>query len=328
MPVLQLGTLQPGDRLHGELLVRERTEKQSRNGNPYLVLSLGNATGRIDSAPIWSDRMDWAAGAVPGRVVQAIGEISTYGQNGSARRQLTLTSPLRVLPEDQFNPADFLESVGDCTKLWDWVDRQRSEMTSATLRAVLDVFFADDVFRLRFERTPGSPNGHHARLGGLLLHTYEVASIARSAARTTRADPDLVLAGALLHDIGKVETYEVSAAGFGYTPCGLLLGHVVLGALMLERALVKLDEPVCSDGHLLELQHMILSHHGTLEFGSPVQPMTAEAELVHWADQASAKAADMLEAIGDASNFTGGREFSDNKPWRVGHKVWRRPHEW
>jgi 3'-5' exoribonuclease len=70
---------------------------------------------------------------------------------------------------------------------------------------------------------------------------------------------------------------------------------------------------------------MILSHHGKREFGSPVEPMTTEAEIVHWADEASAKANDMLESIGEEESFTSGRDFSDKKPWRVGRRVWRRP---
>jgi 3'-5' exoribonuclease len=82
---------------------------------------------------------------------------------------------------------------------------------------------------------------------------------------------------------------------------------------------------VCTEGQLLDLQHMILSHHGSLEFGSPVQPMTTEAEIVHWADEASAKANDMMESLEDAEAFASGREFSDKRPWRVGRRIWRRP---
>lgn len=328
MPVPQLGSLGVGDRFQGELLVLDRSEKRTHSGDPFVLLTLGNRTGRIESAPIWVDKLDWVEGATPGRVVQALGDVSLYGRNGSAKRQLTLTSPLRVLPDGEFDTADFLERVDNLVPLWDWIDRQRTDMKSTTLHAVVNVFFADDTFRVRFERTPASTNGHHAKIGGLLLHTFEVASIARTAARTTRADQDLVLAGALLHDIGKVEAYEIAPSGFSYTPCGLLLGHVVLGALMLERALAKLGEPVCSEGQLLELQHMILSHHGSLEFGSPVQPMTAEAELVHWADEASAKASDMMDCIADPANFGSGKEVSDVSHWRVKRRVYRRPHEW
>ena len=98
--------------------------------------------------------------------------------------------------------------------------------------------------------------------------------------------------------------------------------------MMLERRLAKLGEPVCTEGQLLELQHMILSHHGQLEFGSPVTPMTTEAEIVHWADEASAKANDMMESLEDGESFGSGGELSDKRVWRVGRRIWRRPHGW
>jgi 3'-5' exoribonuclease len=201
------------------------------------------------------------------------------------------------LPNGLFRAEEFLPSIdGDVTRLWGWVDRVRADVESKTLRRVLDLFFGDDGFRLRFERLPASLNLRHAKLGGLLLHTYEVTSFARQTARTmavrsyTRVNVDLVVTGALLHDIGKVEAYEIGPTGFTYTPCGLLVGHVVLGCLMLERRLAGIGQPVCSEGQLLDLQHMILSHHSALEFGSPVQPMTVEAEILRRADEASATA--------------------------------------
>jgi 3'-5' exoribonuclease len=228
-----------------------------------------------------------------------------------------------------FRAEEFLPSIdGDCAKLWSWVDKVRAEVESATLRRVLDLFFADDDFRVRFERTPASTGGHHAKLGGLLMHVYEVTNIAKQTARTMKANVDLAVTGALLHDIGKVESYEIGPGGFTFTPCGLLLGHVVLGTLMLERRVAAAGGSVCSDAQLTELHHMILSHHGALEFGSPVTPMTTEAEIVHWADEASAKATDMIELLGDNELFSDGREFSDKPHWRLKRRIWRRGHEW
>ena len=331
MPALQLHALTPGARVQHELLVYERAEKKTNAGDPFVVLTLGNRSGKIDTAPIWSDKLEWAAGADSGRIVQAIGEVSLYAGKGGgqAKRQLALTAPLRVLPREGFRIEDFLPTVDeDIDTLWTRLDSARAKVRSATIRRVLDLFFADDEFRTRFERTPGSTKGHHAKLGGLLQHTIEVASIAVTAARSVRrANADLVIAGSLLHDLGKVESYEIGAGGFAYTPCGLLVGHVVLGTLMLERRLAALGEVVCSDGQLLELQHMILSHHGKLEFGSPVVPMTPEAEIVHWADEASAKATDMFDALDDAELWADGGELS-KKSWRLGRQLWKRPHEW
>ena len=325
MPLLNLGQLAIGERVQHELLVVERVEKTQGNGDPFVVLTLGNASGSIPVAPIWSNQREWAEGAAPGRVVQAIGQVGIYAKTG--KRQIQLTGPLRVLPTELVDLTAFLPRIaGDTAKLWDWVDRLRAEFTTPAIRRVVDLFFGDDEFRTRFEKTPGSVKSHHAKLGGLLLHVYEVTSIARTTARAMKANLDLVTAGALLHDIGKVEAYAIEGGGFTNTPCGLLVGHVVLGCLMLERRQVAAGgASVCSPGQLLELQHMILSHHGKGEFGSPVQPMTTEAEIVHWADEASAKANDMMESLEDDGEFGAGSAFSDRRPWRVGRRIWRRP---
>jgi 3'-5' exoribonuclease len=326
---LDISRLAVGDRVQHELLVYDRAEKRKTDGEPYVVLTLGNASGRIETAPVWSNQIEWADGAMSGRVVQAIGQVSLFGKNGTAKRQLQLTAPVRTLPDELVNVEDFLPRVTtDPTRLWDWIDSTRSAVESAKLRKVLDLFYGDDDFRERFERAPGSTAGHHAKIGGLLMHVFEVTNIARQTARTMmRANVDLVVAGALLHDVGKVEAYTIGPGGFTYTPCGLLVGHVVLGVMMLERRIAALGEPVCTEGQLLDLQHMILSHHGKLEFGSPVEPMTVEAEIVHWADEASAKANDMLESLDDADAFPDGGEFS-KRVWRVGRRVWKRPHGW
>ena len=329
MPPLVIPNLAPGERVASDLLVFERAEKKTNAGDPFVVLTLGNSSGKIETAPIWSDKLQWAEGARSGKVVQAIGDVTVYSKGGTGRKQLSLSGPVRILPDAVFRAEEFLPSIGgDLLKLWSWIDRVRAEVESSTLRGVLDLFFADDDFRVRFERSPASTGGHHAKLGGLLLHVYEVTNIAKQTARTVHANVDLAVTGALLHDIGKIEAYEVGPTGFTHTPCGLLLGHIVLGSLMLERRHAGAGGMLCSDGQLTELHHMILSHHGSLEYGSPVQPMTTEAEIVHWADEASAKATDMIELLSDSELFAGGQEYSDRQHWRLGRRIWRRPHSW
>jgi 3'-5' exoribonuclease len=101
----------------------------------------------------------------------------------------------------------------------------------------------------------------------------------------------------------------------------------VLGALMLQERLAAVPTQELSSSQRLELLHVILSHHGSLEFGSPVLPMTVEAELVHWADETSAKANDMADSLSGDEHFGAG-EVSERRPWRVGRRVWRRPHGW
>ncbi|MCC6245720.1 MAG: HD domain-containing protein [Gemmatimonadaceae bacterium] len=331
MALFDLRQASIGDRVEHEFLVRDRIEKTTRAGLPFVVLSLTNRTGTIETAPIWSERLEWAAGAERGRIVHVIGDVGVFGEEGARRRQLQISAPVRVVAVDTFDPTAFLPPLDlDRDRLWDAVDKLRLGIAAPSVRRAVDLFFADDVFRETFERAPASVNGHHAQIGGLLLHVYEVASMARHMARTVRhANADLVVAGALLHDIGKVGAYEVSPKGFAHTPTGVLLGHVTLGALMFDRRLLA-SGVALTDAQRDEILHFILSHHGALEFGSPVQPMTVEAEIVHWADEASAKATDMLDEFADPELFPpgGSAELSTKRSWRLGRRLWRRPGAW
>lgn len=333
MGPLDFANLQDGQRVDAELRVIERSERKKADGEPYVILTLGNASGQIDTEPIWADKLDagWADGAARGTVVQVLGHVGRYSRGGASRRQLKLSAPARTLPRDAYRLDDFLPSIAqDPASLWDKLDRLRHDITSSSLKGVLALLYDDEPFRLRFERAPASVGGHHSAVGGLLLHVWEVAYIGRSAARALRANADLVVAGALLHDVGKVEAYDVSWDGFVRTPEGHLLEHVVLGLLMLERRMASLEPPPCTREQYLELQHMILSHHGALEFGSPVRPLTPEAEILHYADEASAKGASMIESLGDDEAFRDGAEFGDrSRLWRVDRRaLWRRGHAW
>jgi 3'-5' exoribonuclease len=321
---LDLAALAVGDRVQHELMVRSREDKVTKNGDPFAVLQLGNASGQI-SANVWKEQLPFLEGVKAGSVVQVIGAVETY----QGRRQLKISAPLRVVAASAVNIDEFLPRVSvDASKLWETVDKWRREMKSQKLRAAVDLFFADDAFRTKFERAPGAPRGHHAQIGGLLMHVVEVGSIARASARAMGGNVDLVTAGALLHDIGKVETYSITAAGFDFTQGGFLLQHIVLGSLMLDRRLRTLPEGTLSEAQELELQHFIQSHHGIPEHGAAVRPMTLEAELLHWADQSSANGNNFNDAVEDPELFPATEEFSVKKAWRLDRKVWRRRHEW
>lgn len=324
MPPLDIPKLVPGDRVQHELLVRERDDKTTKTGDPFVILKLGNATGVL-SVNVWKEHVPVIEGVRPGQIVQVIGQMDTY----KGARQLKLTAPPRVVAASAGNLDEFLPRVSvSIDELWARVDAWRTEM-KGTLKRVVDLFFADDSFRERFARTPGATRGHHAQVGGLLLHSCEVANIARTSVQTMRGDVALVTAGALLHDIGKVEAYAVELAGFEYTQSGQLLGHIVLGSLMLDDRLRTLSEGTVSEAQRLELHHFIQSHHGIPEYGAAVRPMTLEAEILHYADQSSAKGNDFNEAVEDAELFPGeDLEFSAKRSWRLERRVWRRRHRW
>jgi 3'-5' exoribonuclease len=293
---LDIPALTLGSRIQDPLLVLEVEERTTADGSPYTVLVLGNATGRIATEPFWLERLDQVAGIRPGHVVQIVGEVTSYRD----RKQIRVVS-VRPLPEGAVDLTGLLPSVGPVDRYWETLDAWRREIRKPRLAAVVDLFYRDDDFRRRYEQCPASLRGHHAALGGLLKHTTEVAAIARIVARACGADQELVLAGVLLHDIGKLEAYSWQGL-FEYTEAGSLVGHVVLGALMLDRRLAELSPPLPPAERDL-LLHLVLSHHGRLEFGSPVPPATLEAEVLHWADNASAKTASFAQALREAESL-------------------------
>jgi 3'-5' exoribonuclease len=300
MPPIHIPGLKLGDRVEDSFVVLNVDIRSLDNGDSFTVLTLGNSTGSIDSEPFWPGDQDKIAGVQKGHPVRASGEVGLFRQ----KKQIKVRT-ITVLTRDAVDLMSLLPAVGQVDRYWDTLDGWRRSIEKPRLRAVLDLFFEDDAFREKFERCPASIRGHHAQLGGLLKHTTEVAAIARAVARTSGADQDVVLAGVLLHDIGKLEAYSWDGI-FDYTVPGSLLGHVVLGALMFDERLGIEPDPVCTEEERLVLLHAILSHHGQLAFGSPVQPMTLEAEVLHWADNASAKTTSVADALNDPESFVDG----------------------
>ena len=174
--VVELRSLQPGGRV---------TEHAHRGGggSPLLsatvadciILTFGNAAGRIASAPFWSERRSAVAGLVRGDAVEVAGEIRVY----RGRRQLEVWSIRAAAPRARWSGARLLPSVGDVGPYWEHLDRWRGAIAAPRLRQVLAVFYENPEFRAHFAACPASTAGHHAQLGGLLRHTYEVTMIAR-----------------------------------------------------------------------------------------------------------------------------------------------------
>lgn len=313
MKIIDLPGLSVGQRLEGNLLVCE-VEQRGSGYQPFVVLTLGNSTGRIQSAPFWSEDLPRLAGVTRGRVVEVLGDVTTYRD----RRQLRVDA-IRAVPEDRVDWHDMLPSVGDTAPCWQALDGWRSQISSEKLKAILALFYEEPDFRRRYGSCPASISGHHAALGGLLRHTWEVASTARALCRIVPADSDLLLAGVLLHDIGKIEAYSWDRV-FEHTARGRLYGHVVLGSLLLEQRIRTSESVNCTREEHDLLQHLILSHHGRMEFGAPVEPMTLEAELLHQADDTSARADSMARALATAENFAGDDLVSCRGIWQLDHR--------
>lgn len=306
---LDIPSLPIGHRVQDQFLILDVDCRTSTEGSPFTVLTLGNGSGTIDTEPFWLDRQPMVAGVHRGHVAQVIGEVETYRD----RRQLKVSS-FQVIPKETVDVRALLPSVGAVERYWETLDGWRAEISKPRLRRAVDLFYEDPDFRRDYEQCPASIKGHHARLGGLLQHTTEVAAIARTIARASGADTQLVMAGVLLHDIGKLESYRWDGL-FDYTPVGRLVGHVVLGTLMLDRRLNETPSSPCTDVERSILLHLVLSHHGRLEFGSPVLPLTLEAEVLHWADNASAKTASVAQVLADPASFPEGPV--SNRQWML-----------
>ncbi|MDD5317443.1 MAG: HD domain-containing protein [Candidatus ainarchaeum sp.] len=219
-----------------------------------------------------------------GDVVHVIGFVSVYKDKAKIDVNEGKGSISRAT---SFDLEDFLpESEKDLDGLYSELLAMVDSVREPGLKSLLDAFFRDEKLAAEFRRAPGAMYLHHAWLGGLLEHTVSVARIAREAAKCCGADVDLVTAGALLHDVGKMRELEVST-NIKIGEEGMLRGHTVLGEEMArEKARgVGLDEKL-----LLKLSHVILSHMGEMENGAPKKPMFVEAVIVHYSDELDTRA--------------------------------------
>ncbi|MDF2873864.1 MAG: yhaM [Sporomusa sp.] len=211
----------------------------------------------------------------------------------------------------------------DIEQLYEALSAMIAGVECKSLKQILDyIFVGDKLFVEKFKRHPGAVKNHHACIGGLLQHTLEVAASAQDyCARYARVNKDILLAAALVHDIGKVREIEVDAFGMpvGFTKEGKLLRHIYLGMEMVEQACrqVGVEEEL-----RLILKHCIYSHHGQAEWGSPVEPMILEAEILHYLDNLSAKTEQFIREEDKA--LPGGF----NRSYTLRRDIYRPSEEW
>lgn len=274
--------IRPGDSVEQAFLVREKDLRTSRSGSLYIDLDLMDRTGVV-SAKFWDASQLLYESFARGDFVA----VEAIAESYRDKLQLVVTH-LRRLEPSQADIAEFLpQTKKDVRALLGRLREVAARVQSPHLRALLAAFLDDEEFVARFKVVPGGVSIHHASLGGLLEHTVALVELALVVGeRYPNLDRDLLVAGCVLHDIGKVESYDCSQ-GFRYTDAGGLIGHLPLGASMVERragAISGFPRPLLD--HLL---HMVLSHHGDYQFGSPVLPATAEAIALHYLDNLDAK---------------------------------------
>jgi len=288
--------------IEGLYLVRDKNNGITKTGKPYIALNLSDKTGMI-KARVWdnADKLDPAFDQ--GDVVSLKGFAVLY----QGEMQLNIHAISRVGADD-VDLRDFMPvSAVDPERCFVDIQAHIATVADAHLRCLLQLVFEDERIAAAFKQAPAAKSIHHDCLGGLVEHTLSVARIVDMlASHYGTVNRDLVLTGAILHDIGKI--YELSfERGFDYTDAGRLIGHIVLGMELISAKIRLIDG--FSELKALLVKHMILSHHGQLEFGSPKRPKIPEALLLSHADDLDAKMADFTQFIAKEkrpeSNWTG-----------------------
>jgi 3'-5' exoribonuclease len=273
--------LEAGQRVTAVYCVRERDLRQKRNGEPFLRLVLGDRSGSIE-AVCWDDAEARYGVAEPGAALYVTGTYEQSDKWGSKIKVLEL----RRARQDEYSPEDLAAGPelpvdrleADLRDLLETVQRPQ-------LRELLDRFFAiGSAAWMRFREAPAAKHYHQAYRSGLLEHTVSVAqAVSAAAALFPGIDRDVAVTGALLHDIGKTEAYNDDPLAIELTDAGRLQAEIPLGYYKVRR---QIEEISGFDADLAQaVLHIILSHHGALEHGSPVVPATREAALVHAIDK-------------------------------------------
>lgn len=284
--------LADGAKVDSLFALHSRDLRQARTGDAFLTLEIGDSTGRM---PAVMFRPSPIEEALPlGSVVRVRGRVTTY--HGS--RRVSVDS---LRPADNYELSDLLpSSTRDRGEMLEELRGLVRRVREPRMRAVVRAVFGAPGFIEAFTTCPAGSGRHHAYVGGLLEHTVAVATLCVSlAAAYPEADADLLLAAALLHDIGKIEEIACGAS-LDYTDAGRLVGHVVLGERMVRRAIEAQSRPLPPET-ALRLSHALLAHHGEPGWGAPRAPVTLEALLLHHADNLDAQASAFLSAVSGAA---------------------------
>ncbi len=279
-PRIPLRELEDGQRVAGVYAVRQRELRRKRNGEPWLRLVLGDASGGAE-AVAWEDAEGRYALAAPGTAVH-VGGVFEMSERWGAKIKL---SELREAASDEYDTADLAaESDVSFEDLEGKLRQLLETVQEPQLRELLGRFFGEQApIWERFRDAPAAKVYHQAYRHGLLEHTVSVAQAVSAAANFFPGiDREVAVAGALLHDIGKTVAYNDDPLAIDLTDAGRLQGEIPLGYYTVRREIEEIPgfDPALAQAVL----HIILSHHGSLEHGSPVVPATREAVLVHMID--------------------------------------------
>ncbi len=268
------------DHVHGRYLVKVKKTGQTKNGDPFISITLSDRTGDVESR-VWENALELSSLFNEGEILEVEGHATSYKN----RIQLVISN-LKVAGEE--DPVIFLESASrDINEMMGSLRDIITKIKDTHLKALSNRFLSDRSFMELFKRAPAAKNFHHNYIGGLLEHTLSVCEMSlRVTEQYQNLDRDLMITGAFLHDIGKIREFRYDT-WIEYSDEGRLLGHLVQGIAMVDEKLAGMKN--FPNETALRLKHIILSHHGEYEFGSPKRPKFLEAFALHLIDDLDAK---------------------------------------
>ncbi|MBM4464287.1 MAG: HD domain-containing protein [Chloroflexi bacterium] len=279
-----VSNLKEGDKVLSFFLVKHKQLEyfRDRTKGQFLTLALSDKTGQV-LARVWERAPGLAETFQEGDVVKVLSEVEEY-----LGRLQVIVDKLRPATEDEYELEDFLpHTERDIAEMLTIVRETIASVENPYLRTLLDKFFADEEFVAAFSRAPAARRIHHAYLGGLLEHTVEVIALCQTVLTLyPQIHRDLLITGALLHDVGKTKEFTYQR-DIDYSDEGRLLGHVVLSDRMIAERLAEI--PDFPPELALRLRHLVVSHHGRYEWGSPRRPKTLEACALHYVENLDAQ---------------------------------------
>lgn len=282
MPKLFVSEIKANQEIVSIFVATDKQLRTARNGTQFLILKLSDKTGDVPGR-MWDKAVEACAAFRSGDIVSVRAKSELYQE----KLQLNISEIVPV-PSGAADPSDFLPVCPyDRDLLFEQLKKLMANVSEEPLRRLCAAFLADEPLMDRFRFCPAAKAMHHAYIGGLLEHTVSVITlIYRICNHYPDLDRDLLILGAFLHDIGKIEEF-VYETHIGYSDAGRLVGHMVLGAEMLDEKIRAVDGFPRETGMLLK--HLILSHHGEAQFGAVKLPASKEAIALHFADDLDAK---------------------------------------
>jgi 3'-5' exoribonuclease len=303
-----IDTLRIGDTVNDIFVLAEKSLAQKKDGNNFLNITLSDKSGRVKGV-VWDNVEDIAANFASGDIVHIEGNINEY----KGLLQLTVKK-MGACPADSIDPGEFLPATSrDVDGMFERLLKITDAFETGPLKALLEAFWHDETFVHQFKTAPAAKKMHHAYIGGLLEHTLSMVTLADKIARHYNGiDREMLIAGTILHDIGKIKEFEYKFR-IDYSDEGRLLNHIIIGIEMIDNKLKYIDG--FPEDQAMLLKHMVISHHGAKEFGSPEPPKTIEAVLLNYIDEIDSK-------VNGIRNFMAAEDTGE--AWTSYHRIWER----